>query len=1206
MMLDKSKTCDQENINLGQKGIANFPHYGHFATFFLKGDEKENYALWLETARITEDLCANAGYKTVCVRGVDYGLWEKWCNLFDMPKPKGVTGHEQLENKPFINTGGELWFHIKGDSEEACQEILSAVINTLKPATDKYTDTLAHKMHGGKVFGGRFIDGMINPVDPVNLSERVLVGEEDLFYRGSAYVIQQKFKHNWAEIDNMNMVQKENMIGRNHNDAIIPMHNDRSHIKCVRQLNGERITHRILRQALPYGRTETGEGKEEGVYFAAYAKTGDVYEELIQNIVGPEEGFIKDNMLSHTHAVLGNFWFIPSAEHLKLSGPEGDVHVPLNDYYNYRSKNGLMYYNNRDFLHQAQQDDTNTLKISDRILLLLSQTFSRWNDTWEKKPTMPALGKLQDYLQEARWQDYKWVGESTSAALRKGLAIKVSLSDVLQREVYRSSAGLHNIKPYEIIVGNMPPLTLGTGTQVMEYLNEDEKIEAFFGTLNEYSATGHNIPNYKKVLRLGINGLLDEARDKHSGAESESADFYQSVIWALEGLRDFILSYSTLASQRWHSTDESDVTLRENYAAISARMQKLSSQKPEGLLESLQLIYIVNCALHQSGEPMSIGRLDQYLIGAYQSDITAGKLDKSQAQEIIDAFWLKMDETVLYNRQHMEDYLTYGTGAVFYSGGNFPQGSALNQWVQQVTVGGYLPTDTSTPEDACNEITLMSLRSARRLPLNAPCLSLRVHKGMDSPLHEEILNEAANAIMSGGAHPVLMNDEKLSEGLFKSGPLKLADARDYTCDGCYEPIIGGKSEWAFSYVPILPVVGMAMNQGATIAGAGWVHLRGMKTGWNSPPPDKIESFEHFMEIFYTQYKWLISSFYNTLMNGYGDLWNVCPSPLFSSMTDGCMESGRDMTNGGAEYHIVAPMMCGITDAINSLYSIKKIVFDPETAVTTLPELLQALWNNWGEDMIEPFQNELAGEGRAEDRALRFKELRTTSLALPKFGEGKCNELKEFGDEFVGNCVQIIRDGIDNPLPSVKKAYDNLKQKYHIKQTKDTDEREFAFTITPGVGTFEDNLGLGLGMGASPDGRLSGDPVADDFSAAPSPSDMPPQTEPYNIFESLKDWNVDSINIGLSNAAPIDLNVREDFPVDEMNKVIKQFADGEIGSNLITVTAGDPETFEQSKTFPERYDLVRVRQGGWSEFYIAMFPEHQHYISRRPYYSVKKA
>ena len=75
-------------------------------------------------------------------------------------------------------------------------------------------------------------------------------------------------------------------------------------------------------------------------------------------------------------------------------------------------------------------------------------------------------------------------------------------------------------------------------------------------------------------------------------------------------------------------------------------------------------------------------------------------------------------------------------------------------------MGGYKANNKHVPEDGCNEITYMCLRAARRLPLNAPCVSLRLNP--DTP--QRIIVEAAKALLSGGAHPVLMNDEKAVAG----------------------------------------------------------------------------------------------------------------------------------------------------------------------------------------------------------------------------------------------------------------------------------------------------------------------------------------------------------------------------------------------------------------------------------------------------------
>jgi len=50
-----------------------------------------------------------------------------------------------------------------------------------------------------------------------------------------------------------------------------------------------------------------------------------------------------------------------------------------------------------------------------------------------------------------------------------------------------------------------------------------------------------------------------------------------------------------------------------------------------------------------------------------------------------------------------------------------------------------------------------------------------------------------------------------------------------------------------------------------------------------------------------------------------------------------------------------------------------------------------------------------------------------------------------------------------------------------------------------------------------------------------------------------------------------------------------------------VTCANPDTFAKAQRNPEQYDLIRVRTGGWSEFYIAFFTAHQKHQERRMYY-----
>ena len=1179
------------NISYSQKGLAYFPDNAIYSTFYLKDiKDPENHKLWQTLARELDKFCESTDLQTIVLLGVGFELWTAWSEELGLPLPKGMGSRDKLTelSQAFGNSGGDLWFHLKSNSTSDLQKALDLIERHLKGTLADGTLIVAgEKRHKGKVLGGRFTDGLENPADAEDLSNRVVVGKDEPEHRGAAFLISQKFVHDWTKLNAMSEQQKQNMVGRDHKDRILAMNDESSHIKRVRQLDGERINFRIVRQALPYGHATDSKANEEGVFFAGYAQSTIALDNILSGIAGQQKGFIQDALFSATHSESGSYWYVPSLAECGLEPGPGNDEITMNEFFDVRSSNGYMFYNARDYQHKVRGSKlVEDCPISDRILLLVNKEFSRWQDSWYKTRETPPLGHLADYLAE----DEQYLLDA-SVALRKGKAVQISLSEVLISDDYSKRANLMRIDPAEIVVGNMPQLSLGTGSQVMEYLNEDERITGFLGTLNEYSASGHNAPDYPLLIEKGIGAIAESYRKKLETASDETRDFYQSVVWALKGLSAFIEAYASLAKRMAEESEFSEIE-KTNLKVIAERMQRIAHERPGSFVEGLQLVFITNCALHQTGEPHSIGRLDQQLISLYETDLEAGVITPDDAQEMIDSFWLKMDETVLYNYQNLNDYLTYGTGAVFYSGGNFPQGAAINQWVQQVTVGGYKANDAEDPEDATNAISVMCLRSARRLPLNAPCLSVRLHRKAG----EEIFAEAAKTVLSGGAHPVMLNDDKLVPALKDCGPLSLQDARDYVCDGCFEAVIVGKTEWAFSYVPVLPMVEYSMNQGSNVQAAGPINLRGLKSSWNSPPPENIATFEEFMDIFYRHWKWAMSGFFNSLMNNYGELANYCTSPLFSAFLSDTLETGRDMTDGGGRYHFVAPMLCGMADTIDSLQAVKRLVYDEKTARCSLPQLLLCLQCDWGNDMKAPFYTTSEGASRRDVDAGFFKHLRECALEIPKFGINSDAAIREFAEDVIGNCIQIVHEGLSNPLPGIASGYERIKAKYG------TPDRPFEFTLTPGIGTFEDNVGLGLGFGATANGRLSGQPIAADFTAMPLQPDLPFEVRTSDASVSLKDWNIDAISHGIANGAPNDLNIMEDFPEEKLAQLIRSFAHSDLGSNMMTITCCDPTTYAQAIEFPERYDLVRTRMGGWSEFVVAMFDFHQEYVRRRSYYT----
>jgi Dyp-type peroxidase family len=1195
---------NRDSIGFAQQGLLYNPRCGLFVTLWLKSRDEHVRAEFLETARELNRKANAMAEKTRVVVGASARLWEEWF----VQTPPGGPGDDTILNRSsvFRDTGGDLWLFLKSSSLDNCRELLSLIRQGLGSSVEKSEETEAQQEVDGKILGDHFYDGLTNPADPAGLSEYIIRTSDDA-YAGSCWAFIQKFVIDWDPYVALSPDGQDDVIGRTGKGAIIPDGDIRSHIQRARVFDDSRGSLDLLRLSLPFGRSASGAGHEKGIYFTGFARETHVLEQSLRNLSGDPSSQVsagitpaKDKLLSIVQGISGGYWYIPSARQLGLAAGLDAKEFVLDAHWDIRSKNGLMFYNSPDYLHVMStgrylQGDAP----SSRILSLIGKIFSRWQDNWYQVRVSPRIRHLEHFLSESEKEIMQ-----ASVAIRKGMAIKKSLTVVLTNdrypqtpETYAWQADLFRIDPADILVGIMPELTLGRGKEVMPYLREEERIPAFLLSLDESSAMGHVVPNHKLTLEKGIDRLLEEVAQKRDGAkESAEKDFYQSVLYALEGVKGYCLNYATLA-ERMAADSVFEPGERDNLKQLAARMQKLARQAPTTFVEAVQMIFIMHCCLHLTGDPVSIGRLDQLLLPFFEAD----SISEEEAQEVIDALWIKLGEKAIHNRHNIVDTVSYGTTAVSYAGGNFPQGGGINQWVQQVTVGGYLPNDAAEPEPGANRITLLCLRASRRLPLNAPVLSLRVYPGMPG----EMIEEAARALLSGGAHPILFQEDRMVRGLHEFSRFPLARARDYACDGCYEPMIAGASEFAFSNVAPLDALEATLNQGAKWNMAGPIYLRGWKISFRSPAASEITSFEMLQKIYLEHLEWLIAQFFNLTLINYGNLNRVCPDPLLSAMIEGCLESGRDLTNGGTLFHIVAPMFVGLATTIDSLHAIKKLVFDEETAVTTLPELLNCLCNDWGYNMQEPFMSTLAGPLRAAEQAARYQELRLKALALPRFGTGD-PEVDSIGRWLMDNVCHISRRVFDDPPDGLKQTIDNIVQNYSLPG------RPFKFHLEIGAGTFEGYVGDGANSGASADGRRNAQPYPSDLSPAPVPQDLPPisqdPTAPSavpgvyrEIYKAMTSWNEEAINYKVSNGAPVDLNVREDMPMDALVEFIERYGRQEVGTNLITITCVDPETYRMARSDPERFELVRVRMGGWTEYFSAMFPEHQKQHQRRPFF-----
>jgi len=829
---------------------------------------------------------------------------------------------------------------------------------------------------------------------------------------------------------------------------------------------------------------------------------------------------------------------------------------------------------------------------SPRACRLLLRMFERWKGRpgWLAEQQVGHLFRNRDDLPLSD----RTALASKSVIVRKALAVQRMLEIILDPEIAASS-GSSEILADELIVGTLPPFAVGQGKEFVRYLTEDEELRGALTFLNELSPMGHIIPNHKLVLDHGLDAMAADARTKADSAAGRERDFYEAVAISLEGVTAYASRHAELTRKAAEKLSPGDPR-RDSLGQVAACLDVAPRGPAQSFHEALQAIYIVHCALHWTVEIVPIGRLDQLLNPYLQRDLAAGKLTLEDAQELIDCFWIKLDERVILDNRHAENRFTASDGVLtgYLGSSNYDQGGLLNQWMQQVTVGGLLPQD-GPPVDACNPVTRLCLEAARRLPLNSPTLDLRVHA--ETP--RDVLDLAARALMSGGAHPVLLNDDIIVPALAENSaaPIPLAAARNYACDGCYETMVAGESEFSFGFISALDLIEKALNRGAGLAGAGPVNLRGTKDSWRSRPAAEISSMDEFRSIMREHLMLGCHRYFTSLTSLYGNKADYAPSPLLSALISGCVEKGRDLTEGGSNYHIFSPLLVGISNAADSLYAIERLVFDEKAF--TLVELTTCLATDWGHSMLTQGGRTTPVFG-PDLSVARIEVIRSACLALPKFGSGT-----EAVDRHAWWLMQTFVACIDEARAHPMQAA-NIER---VAERYGTAAHPFVMNIAPGVGTFEQYVGVGSWSGATPDGRRSRAPVASDLSAAPIPNDLPAtcpagdkleHARQFSLADSMRSYRHDVMR-HFGDGAPTDYVLPEDYPAEKLAETLAAFASGKSGS-ICTFTVADPATFAAAQADPEAYNLVRVRMGGWTEFFVALFPDHQEQHKRRPIYA----
>ncbi len=248
-----------------------------------------------------------------CVAGIGSGAWDR---LFSGPRPAELHPFRELTGTVHsaVSTPGDLLFHVRHERMDLCFEFVTQAMSQLAGAV-----TVVDEVHGFRYFDERdllgFVDGTENPVGAA-AGTAALVGEGDPGFAGGSYLIVQKYLHDMAAWNALTTEDQEKAIGRyklsdiEMPDGVKPAN---SHVALNTIEDPDGTQRQILRANMPFG--EVGRG-EFGTYYAGYAATPSVTEQMLVNMFTGNPPGNYDRILDFSTAVTGCLFFAPSADFL--------------------------------------------------------------------------------------------------------------------------------------------------------------------------------------------------------------------------------------------------------------------------------------------------------------------------------------------------------------------------------------------------------------------------------------------------------------------------------------------------------------------------------------------------------------------------------------------------------------------------------------------------------------------------------------------------------------------------------------------------------------------------------------------------------------------------------------------------------------------------------------------------------------------------
>ncbi|MBC8059842.1 MAG: formate C-acetyltransferase [Clostridiaceae bacterium] len=626
---------------------------------------------------------------------------------------------------------------------------------------------------------------------------------------------------------------------------------------------------------------------------------------------------------------------------------------------------------------------------------------------------------------------------------------------------------------------------------IPEYIKKTTKTKIV--ALNQTDkGQGHIIPDYEIVFEKGLGALIEDVKAKIF--EQGSNDFYHASLITLEASRDYILKHAKVIQNMVEK--ENDILRKAELQEILRISNKIALGKPESFYEALQLFWYVSVVFQHESNASSIspGRFDQYMYPYFRKSLDDG-VNEEFINELLRALYIKFNTIVA---------LRSTESAKYFAG--FPIGYTI--------ILGGLDGDG---KDVTNKLSYLMLDILADIKLPQPNLSVRV--GEKSP--RDFLMKVAETIRMGTGMPQVFNDETNILAYVNRG-VTLKDARDYAVVGCVELSIPGKTYGLhdIAMFNLLKVMEITLKENSA----------------------DFTCFNDLLE----RIKKNISIYVKDMVDGSNIVDKAhrecAPTPFLSNFVHGCTERGKDLTAGGALYNFSGVQGIGGPNLSDSLYVIKKLVFDDEEI--TLQKLVKVMDENWD-------KNEMLRQ-----RLINKKH---------KYGND-IDEVDYLGAEILSYFCRDVE------------KYKNIR----------------GGIFQPGSYTVSAHIPLGEAVGATPDGRMKGEQLADGGLSPMVGRDRKGPTASLKSVSKLDNYltsNGSLLNVKLS---PSTLE-----GIDGLKKLVGyiqafvRLKIQHIQFNVISV-----ETLREAQKYPEKYQDLVIRVAGYSAMFVELSTAIQNDIINR--------